>query len=196
MGLRRALSIGFSGGNPKGPEDDDFSRRDAGFGRGVGYHVPCREARSGPEAWTFGADGSGSKEDSRMDGLPAPRRCRVGWTAAGWTAAGLAAAGWFFCSSPVHCYESVEDEHYLRVEVRGLLRHGVVSLGEATTGTEITARGITWELDLAAKDDLSAAAKDCNGKVVLVQGHLEMQRRADMQARWIVRVDKLAGTAR
>lgn len=85
-----------------------------------------------------------------------------------------------------------EDDQYIRVEVRGVLRHGVQALGEATTGTEVTARGVTWELDLSGSEALSAAAKAHNGQVVVVAGLLEMQRRADMQCRWIVRAEKLS----
>lgn len=87
---------------------------------------------------------------------------------------------------------SAEDEaDYLRVEICGKLRHGVLAIGGETTGTEIMARGITWELDLSADAKLGKLAEALNGKQVVVRGELERRRGTEVAERWIVHVVRL-----
>lgn len=83
---------------------------------------------------------------------------------------------------------------YVRVEVKGKLRTGIVAIGGETTGTIITAGNITWELDLGRNARLRAAAKKLNGKTVVVKGTLTRKRGVEIRERWIVTVKSLTGT--
>ena len=54
----------------------------------------------------------------------------------------------------------------ITVTVVGTLRIGLVAIGGETTGTTITAKGITWELDFGKNAELKAAAEKLDGKLV------------------------------
>lgn len=82
-------------------------------------------------------------------------------------------------------------DDYIRVEVRGRLQHGVVAIGGETTGTTITARGITWELDLKGKADLAKIAEKLDGRAVVVAGALDVKKGVEIRQRWIVTVTGL-----
>jgi hypothetical protein len=84
-----------------------------------------------------------------------------------------------------HADESIE------VVVRGTLRTGIMAIGGETTGTTITARGATWELDLRGDAALAAKARDLSGRRVVVRGSLEVKRGVERRQRWIVTVRSL-----
>jgi hypothetical protein len=80
---------------------------------------------------------------------------------------------------------------YIQVNIRGRIRLGVVAIGGETTGTTITSRGITWDLDLGRSSELRRAAERLSGSTVLVSGSLSSRRGVELPSRWIVRVESL-----
>src|SRR6187200_11432 len=74
------------------------------------------------------------------------------------------------------------------VKVVGLLRTGIVAIGGETTGTTITAKGVTWELDLGRNSDFGEIAKKLNGKQATVTGSLERKMGVEIPSRFIVTV--------
>lgn len=84
---------------------------------------------------------------------------------------------------------AVEDS--ITVSVTGSLRTGVVAIGGETTGTTMTAKGITWELDLGKNEGLRKAAEKFDGKKAIVQGTLERRAGIEIKERWIVTVTGL-----
>lgn len=83
------------------------------------------------------------------------------------------------------------DDEYIKVEVRGMLRHGIVAIGGETTGTTITAKGITWELDLRKDPAFRKLAEKLDGKAALVTGTLQRRKGVEVPVRWIVTVNSL-----
>jgi hypothetical protein len=81
----------------------------------------------------------------------------------------------------------------IRVTVVGTLRTGIVAIGGETTGITITAKGITWELDLGKNAAFRKAAEESGGKKVIVAGSLERRRGVEIKERWIVTVTRLQG---
>lgn len=82
-------------------------------------------------------------------------------------------------------------QQYIRVEVRGKLTTGMMAIGGETTGTAITANGITWELDLGRNADMRARARQLNSKTVVVKGSLQRRAGVEIRQRWIVTVSSL-----
>lgn len=81
----------------------------------------------------------------------------------------------------------------IEVVVRGTLRTGIMAIGAETTGTTITARGVTWELDLAGDRRLAAKAESLSGRKVVVRGTLEVRRGVERRQRHIVTVTSIDG---
>ncbi len=79
----------------------------------------------------------------------------------------------------------------ISVRVVGVLHTGVVAIGGETTGTTITARGITWELDFGQKSELERESAGLDGKLVVVEGTLERRQGVEIPQRWIVSVEKI-----
>src|SRR5688500_16956094 len=79
----------------------------------------------------------------------------------------------------------------IEVVVRGTLRTGLMAIGGETTGTTVTARGATWELDLGGERDLKARAKSLAGRRVVVTGSLEVRPGVEIGQRWILTVKTL-----
>jgi len=88
--------------------------------------------------------------------------------------------------------EPKPEREYIQVEVRGRLRHGIAAIGGETTGTIITAKGATWELDLRGKPQFTKLAEQLDGKMVVVAGSLEVRAGVEIPKRWIVTVERLA----
>jgi hypothetical protein len=84
-------------------------------------------------------------------------------------------------------------EEFITVTVVGTLRTSVVAIGGETTGTTVTAKGITWELDFGKDAELRAAAEKLDGKPVTVTGTLERRSGVEIKERWIVVVTSLKG---
>ena len=53
---------------------------------------------------------------------------------------------------------------YIKVEIRGMLRAGMMAIGGETTGTVIIARGATWELDLKGVPQGRQKAESLDGR--------------------------------
>lgn len=83
----------------------------------------------------------------------------------------------------------------ITVTVVGTLRTGVVAIGGETTGTTITAKGITWELALGDDPRLRKLAQQLDGKRVVVRGSLERRKGVEVKERWIVTVRSLRPSA-
>ncbi len=103
----------------------------------------------------------------------------MGYLALAAAVATLAAAG------EVRMDESIE------VVVTGTLRTGIMAIGGETTGTTITARGATWELDLGREGALRSRAESLSGKRAVVRGSLEVRPGVEKRQRWIVTVTAL-----
>ena len=98
----------------------------------------------------------------------------------------LAAAVFAFAAAgEVRMDESID------VVVTGTLRTGIMAIGGETTGTTITARGATWELDLGRDASLVRKAESLSGKRAVVRGSLEVRRGVEKRQRWIVTVRSL-----
>ena len=80
---------------------------------------------------------------------------------------------------------------YIKIEVKGKLKDGVVAIGGETTGTTITSKGVTFEIDIGKRKRLIDVVKKLNGKTVLVIGALERRRGIEMPDRWIITVSVL-----
>jgi len=84
---------------------------------------------------------------------------------------------------------SIKDS--VTVKVVGKLRTGLMAIGAETTGTTITANGITWELELGKQTTFRKEAQQLDGKQVIVHGRLERKQGVEIQERWIVTVTSL-----
>ena len=80
---------------------------------------------------------------------------------------------------------------YIRVEIRGTLRTGMMAIGGETTGTVVSARGATWELDLTQLPEGHRRAESLDGRRVLVKGSLEIRPGVERRERAIVAVTSL-----
>ena len=87
--------------------------------------------------------------------------------------------------------EKPVTEDSVSVTVVGTLRTGIFAIGGETTGTTITAKGLTWELDFGKNAAFRKAAEKFNGKKVIVRGSLERRRGVEIKERWIVTVTGL-----
>jgi len=92
---------------------------------------------------------------------------------------------------------SVEAEsHYIKVEIKGSLRTGIMASGGETTGTTITVKGrgpleVTWELDLGSNKEFRDMARKLHGKTALVVGTYSKRRGVEVRERHIVEVTSL-----
>lgn len=128
-------------------------------------------------------------------------KMRVVWAA---LLSGISLVGWAGCDRGAMALEPVpvqreeprtvdqEQPDYIRVDIRGTLRQGVIAIGGETTGTTISAGEITWELDLQGDEQLGKKAELLHGKQVLVRGTLERRSGVEIPERWIVTVESLA----
>ena len=80
---------------------------------------------------------------------------------------------------------------YIKVEVCGTLRAGLMAIGGETTGIVINARGVTWELDLRQVPGAMARAESLDGRKVVVKGTLEVRPGVERRERAIVTVTSL-----
>jgi hypothetical protein len=78
----------------------------------------------------------------------------------------------------------------VEVKVKGKLMHGLMAIGGETTGTVITARKTTWELDVSAPG-LRAKAAKLHGKTVVVTGAVRQKAGVEIAKRTILVVRKL-----
>jgi len=93
-------------------------------------------------------------------------------------------------SSPVLAVDrdpSAADS-YIKVEIRGRLRTGLVAIGGETTGTQVRTSDGTVELDFQGNKDLLDRARQLNGKDVVVTGSLTVKPGVEIRQRLIVKV--------
>jgi len=88
-----------------------------------------------------------------------------------------------------------EDQH-IKVEIRGVLKSGIVAIGGETTGVTITANKVTWELDFSQAKDLQKLATELNGKTVDVTGKYIRKPGVEIRERHIVVVETLKAAAK
>jgi len=82
-------------------------------------------------------------------------------------------------------------EDSIDVVVRGTLRMGIMAVGGETTGTTVTARGATWELDLRGQRELLSRVESLAGRRVVVTGSLEVRPGVARRQRFILSVKTL-----
>ncbi|MBX3440526.1 MAG: hypothetical protein KF861_23755 [Planctomycetaceae bacterium] len=85
----------------------------------------------------------------------------------------------------------LEEAESVTVRVIGILRTGIIAIGGETTGTTITAKNITWELDLKDDATFREKAERLDGKLAKVEGRLERKEGVEVPERWIVTVTAL-----
>jgi len=84
-----------------------------------------------------------------------------------------------------------QADERVRVQVQGKLNSQVVAIGGETTGFQITAKRITWELDFGDNEELRKLAQKLHEKQVIVTGELSVKEGVEIRRRWIVAVDSL-----
>ena len=87
--------------------------------------------------------------------------------------------------------EAQSTSESIVVVVVGTIRTGSVAIGGETTGVTITAKGITWELDLGKNPEFAKTAKKFNGKQATVTGSLERRQGIEIPVRYIVIVKSI-----
>jgi hypothetical protein len=95
----------------------------------------------------------------------------------------------FGLSFPVFPDNSISDT-YIKVEIKGVLRH-FIPAGDESTGTEIDAAGTTWELNFREDKSRHPGLRDLNGKMVVVIGRYSMRHGLEVKWRHIVTVGNL-----
>jgi hypothetical protein len=80
---------------------------------------------------------------------------------------------------------------YIKVEIQGTLKTGILAIGGETTGMTITANNVTWELDLGKNAALRKQAEGLNGKKVVVTGTYTLKQGVEIRQRSIVQVTSL-----
>lgn len=82
----------------------------------------------------------------------------------------------------------------IQVRMIGELHTGIVAIGGETTGTTITAQGLTWELDFGDNAEFRDLAEKLEGQQVRVAGSLKRRAGVEIKDRWILTVEKFAAT--
>ncbi len=83
------------------------------------------------------------------------------------------------------------EKEYIKVEVRGTLKTGIMAIGGETTGTIITTPHGTLELDFGKKKELRELAGKLNGKEAVARGTLQVRKGVAIKQRLIVAVTDL-----
>jgi hypothetical protein len=80
-----------------------------------------------------------------------------------------------------------DDDTYIKVEIKGKVRTGILAVGGETTGVNITAKD--GGLELEATGDLLKALEKLDGKEAIVTGTLTMKKGVEIPGmRLIVKV--------
>ncbi len=77
------------------------------------------------------------------------------------------------------------------IEAKGKLSTGIMAIGGETTGTILTTKKGTWELDFGGNEKLRKLADKLNGKMVVVRGVPERREGVEIKERRIIKVDGL-----
>jgi len=83
------------------------------------------------------------------------------------------------------------SEQYIKVEMKGIIETGIMSIGGETTGTIIRVNNVTWELDLGNQKDLQDAANLLHKKIALVTGIYQKRKGVEISERHVVTVTSL-----
>jgi len=86
----------------------------------------------------------------------------------------------------------IDGQGYLNVSGIGSLKTGIVAIGGETTGTTLSVRGGTWELDFSRRPYFEKLLKKLDGKTVYVSGVLLQKRGVEISRRSIVYVDSIS----
>jgi hypothetical protein len=81
--------------------------------------------------------------------------------------------------------------NYIKVEVKGTLKTGIMAIGGETTGTIITTDSGTLELDFGKSKELREEAQKLNGKAAVARGTLSVRKGVAIRQRLIVTVNSL-----
>jgi hypothetical protein len=84
-----------------------------------------------------------------------------------------------------------EGDGFIKVEVKGTLKTGLVAPGGETTGTIITTGHGTLELDFGKNKELREEAAKLNGKTAIATGTLQVRKGVAVKQRLIVTVTHL-----
>jgi hypothetical protein len=83
-----------------------------------------------------------------------------------------------------------KDDTYIKVEVKGTLKTGIVAIGGETTGNAISAGGGSFEVELDKKQ--SEQAEKLSGKTVIVTGTIYFKKGVTVRGmRTIIKADSL-----
>ena len=82
-------------------------------------------------------------------------------------------------------------EQYIKVEMKGTIETGIMTIGGETTGTLIHVNNVTWELDLGNRKDLQDAANLLHKKRALVTGIYQKRKGVEIHERHVVMVTSL-----
>lgn len=74
----------------------------------------------------------------------------------------------------------------VQVTVIGVLKSGGVAIGGETTGTMITSKRITFEVDVTGDGDLEGAVRQNDGQRVILVGELDKKQGVERSDRWII----------
>lgn len=77
------------------------------------------------------------------------------------------------------------DSKKNKVEILGILQTGVVAIGGETTGVQIKANGILWEVDPGSNIKLAKQISLFNKKRVLLKGSFTPKQSIEKGTRWI-----------
>lgn len=93
-----------------------------------------------------------------------------------------------------------QRSEYIKVEVKGTLKTGILAIGAETTGTTITVApkgspAVVWELDFGRNEQLSDQAKKFHGQLVVVEGTYFQKKGIEIGIRHIVTVTSLESAA-
>jgi hypothetical protein len=84
-----------------------------------------------------------------------------------------------------------EADSFIKIQAKGTLRTGLVAIGGETTGTTISTKNGTLELDFGKNKKLRKLAANLDKKQVEVTGILTMRKGVERGTRLIVQVTDL-----
>jgi hypothetical protein len=84
-----------------------------------------------------------------------------------------------------------QEATYIKVEVKGKLRTGIMAIGGETTGTIIETNAGALELDFGKNKELRELAGKLDGKAAIATGTLTFRKGVAIKQRYIVSVTSL-----
>jgi hypothetical protein len=102
----------------------------------------------------------------------------------------IAAGAACLLAFPAFAADKDKDEPK-KVEMKGMLKTGIVAIGGETTGVVVETKDGAYELDLGKDKDLKEKADKLNGKAVVVAGELTIRKGVEVKERKIIVVSSL-----